>query len=127
MVVLSMDTAVLTMLESENTEKEIKALLAADDPAALDLIWRVYASDLLGYLVLAHTTDSSPVARSAVPERESAAVQETADLWAMTGRAQFASLHRRTAAMPNADAADLLARHLRALAAELLDDRPNGG
>jgi hypothetical protein len=29
--------------------------------------------------------------------------------------------------MPNADAADLLARHLRALAAELLDDRPNGG
>jgi hypothetical protein len=115
------------MLESENTEKEIKALLAADDPAALDLIWRVYASDLLGYLVLAHTTDSSPVARSAVPERESAAVQETADLWAMTGRAQFASLHLRAAAMPAADAADLLARHLRALAAELLDDRPNGG
>jgi hypothetical protein len=29
--------------------------------------------------------------------------------------------------MPAADAADLLARHLRALAAELLDDRPNGG
>ena len=54
MVVLSMDTAVFTMLESENTEKEIKALLAADDPAALDLIWRVYASDLLGYLVTIH-------------------------------------------------------------------------
>jgi RNA polymerase sigma-70 factor (ECF subfamily) len=44
------------MLESENTntEKEIKALLAADDPAALDLIWREYASDLLGYLVTIH-------------------------------------------------------------------------
>jgi RNA polymerase sigma-70 factor (ECF subfamily) len=54
MVVLSMDTAVPTMLESENTEKEIKALLAADDPAALDLIWREYAPDLMGYLVTIH-------------------------------------------------------------------------
>jgi hypothetical protein len=76
---------------------------------------------------LAQTTDSSPVARSAVLEREFAAVQETADLWAMTGRAQFSSLHLRAAAMPAADAADLLARYLRALAAELPDDRVNGG
>jgi hypothetical protein len=101
----------------------------ADDIPWTAPILRLAASLIVAAIpvVLAHTTDSSPVARSAVPERESAAVQETADLWAMTGRAQFASLHRRTAAMPNADAADLLARHLRALAAELLDDRPNGG
>ena len=54
MVVLSMDTAVPTMRQSENTDEEIRALLAADDPSALDLIWREYAADLLGYLVTIH-------------------------------------------------------------------------
>ena len=49
-----MDTAVPTMLGSENTEEKTKALLAADDPSALDLIWQEYAADLLGYLVTLH-------------------------------------------------------------------------
>jgi len=32
-------------------DNEIRARLARDDPSALDLIWDLYASDLLGYLV----------------------------------------------------------------------------
>jgi hypothetical protein len=76
---------------------------------------------------LGHTADSSPGARFSVMERESAAVREAADLWAMTGRSPFASLHRRTAAMREPDGADLLAGHLRALSAELTDHRTNGG
>ncbi len=101
----------------------------ADDIPWTAPILRLAASLIVAAIpvFLAQTTDSSPVARSAVLEREFAAVQETADLWAMTGRAQFSSLHLRAAAMPAADAADLLARYLRALAAELPDDRVNGG
>jgi hypothetical protein len=75
----------------------------------------------------AHTTDSPSGARSTVMEREYAATRETVDLWAMTGRAQFGSLRLRAAATPDADAADLLARYLRALVAELPDDRASGG
>ena len=74
----------------------------------------------------AHTMDTSPVARSTVMARESAAALETADLWALTGRPAFSSLHHRAAAASDRDAADLLARHLRALSAELPDQRTNG-
>jgi len=103
-------------------------------PPANDIPWTWPILRLAACLVaaaipvfLAHTADSSSGAGSGVMERESAAVRETADLWAMTGRSQFASLHRRAAAMRQPDAADLLARHLRALSAELTDHRANGG
>jgi RNA polymerase sigma factor (sigma-70 family) len=40
--------------ENESAEDRIKALLTADDPAALDAIWDEYAADLLGYLAALH-------------------------------------------------------------------------
>jgi hypothetical protein len=101
----------------------------ADDIPWIVPILRLAASLIVAAVpvVWAHTTGSLDVPRSAVRERESAAVRETADLWTMTGRAQFSSLHLRAAATPDADAADLLARHLRALSAELPEHRTNGG
>lgn len=76
---------------------------------------------------LAHTEDSSSGARSSVMERDTAPIGETAAMWAMTGWSQFASLYCRAATMREPDGADLLARHLRALSAELTDQRANGG
>jgi hypothetical protein len=101
----------------------------ADDIPWTAPILRLAASLIVAAIpvFLSHRTDSPPVARSTVMERESAAVRETADLWAMTGRSQFAGLHLRAAATRKPDAADLLARHLRALSAELPDHRTNGG
>ncbi len=103
-------------------------------PPANDIPWTWPILRLAACLVaaaipvfLAHTADSSSGAGSGVMERESAAVQDTADLWAMTGRLQFASLHRRAAAMREPEGPDLLAGHLRALSAELTDHRTNGG
>ncbi len=101
----------------------------ADDIPWIGPILRLAACLLVAALPVfwAHTTDSPDVARSTVMSRESAAALETAGLWAMTGRSQFASLHLRAAATPDTDAADLLARHLRALSAELPDHRADGG
>jgi RNA polymerase sigma-70 factor (ECF subfamily) len=41
-------------MEDRNNETRIKALLVANDPSALEMIWIDYASDLLGYLVTLH-------------------------------------------------------------------------
>jgi RNA polymerase sigma-70 factor (ECF subfamily) len=38
----------------EREDNEIRARLAANDSSALDMIWDLYASDLLGYLVSIH-------------------------------------------------------------------------
>jgi hypothetical protein len=101
----------------------------ADDIPWTAPILRLAASLIVAAIpvFLAHRTDSPPVARSTVMARESAAVRETADLWAMTGRSPFASLHLRAAAARKPDAAALLVRHLRTLSAELPDYRANGG
>jgi hypothetical protein len=99
-----------------------------------DIPWIVPILRLAACLIAAvlpvfwvHTTASIDVARFAVVERDSPAARETVGLWAMTGRSQFAGLHLRAAATPDTNAADLLARHLRALAAELPEHRTNGG
>ena len=101
----------------------------ADDIPWTAPILRLAASLIVAAIpvFLAHTTDSPPVARSTIMERESAAVRETSDPWAMTGRSPFARLHPRTVVMRAPDAADLLARHLRTLSDELTDHRTNGG
>ncbi len=41
-------------MDPEATDKEIRSRLAANDPAALEMIWSEYASDLLGYLSAIH-------------------------------------------------------------------------
>lgn len=41
-------------MESDAQDSEIRARIAANDPAALELIWTAYASDLLGYLMALH-------------------------------------------------------------------------
>jgi len=41
-------------LDPEAVANEIRSRLAADDPAALEMIWSEYASDLLGYLAGLH-------------------------------------------------------------------------
>jgi len=41
-------------VEQVPTDDRIRALLAANDPSVLDLIWTEYSSDLLGYLVTLH-------------------------------------------------------------------------
>ena len=101
----------------------------ADDIPWIMPILRLAACLLAAALPVfwAHTTASTDVARFAVVARDSAAARETAGLWAMTGRTQFASLNLRAASMPGRDGADLLARHLRALSAELPPHRTNGG
>ena len=38
-------------MSEEITDNEIRARLVADDSAALDMIWTLYASNLLGYIV----------------------------------------------------------------------------
>lgn len=40
--------------ETETREADIRARIAAHDPAALELLWADYAADLLGYLVALH-------------------------------------------------------------------------
>jgi len=41
-------------LDPEAVANEIRSRLAADDPAALEMIWSQYAADLLGYLAGLH-------------------------------------------------------------------------
>jgi RNA polymerase sigma-70 factor (ECF subfamily) len=41
-------------LDLEAVANEIRSRLAANDPAALEMIWSEYASDLLGYLAALH-------------------------------------------------------------------------
>jgi DNA-directed RNA polymerase specialized sigma24 family protein len=41
-------------LDPEAVANEIQSRLAADAPAALEMIWSEYASDLLGYLTALH-------------------------------------------------------------------------
>jgi hypothetical protein len=41
-------------LDPEAVANDIQLRLAADDPAALEMIWSEYASDLLGYLSALH-------------------------------------------------------------------------
>jgi RNA polymerase sigma-70 factor (ECF subfamily) len=41
-------------LDPEAVDNEIRSRLAANDPAALEMIWSEYASDLLGYLAALH-------------------------------------------------------------------------
>jgi RNA polymerase sigma-70 factor, ECF subfamily len=41
-------------LDSQTVADEIRSRLAANDPAALEMIWSEYASDLLGYLAGIH-------------------------------------------------------------------------
>ena len=41
-------------MDPEAVANEIRSRLAADDPAALEMIWAEYASDLLGYLAALH-------------------------------------------------------------------------
>lgn len=41
-------------MDPEFVANEIRSRLAADDPAALEMIWSEYASDLLGYLAAIH-------------------------------------------------------------------------
>ncbi len=41
-------------MDPEAVANEIRSRLAANDPAALEMIWSEYASDLLGYLVALH-------------------------------------------------------------------------
>ncbi len=43
-----------TQLDPEAAANEIRSRLAANDPAALEMIWSEYASDLLGYLAALH-------------------------------------------------------------------------
>jgi hypothetical protein len=74
-----------------------------------------------------HHEASTDVARFTAVEQDAAAAQQTAVQWAMTGQAHLASLSHLVTAPPQADAADALARHLRALSAELSPYRSNGG
>jgi hypothetical protein len=41
-------------LDPECVANEIRSLLAANDPVALEMMWSEYASDLLGYLAAIH-------------------------------------------------------------------------
>ncbi len=41
-------------MNPEEVAHEIQSRLAADDPAALEMIWEIYAPDLLGYLAGLH-------------------------------------------------------------------------
>ncbi len=45
-------------MNPEAVDNEIRAHLAANDPAALEMIWAEYASDLLGYLTAIHCSRS---------------------------------------------------------------------
>lgn len=45
-------------MDPEAVASEIRSRLAADDPAALEMIWSEYASDLLGYLAALHCSRS---------------------------------------------------------------------
>ncbi len=45
-------------MDPEAVVNEIQSHLAANDPAALEMIWSEYASDLLGYLVALHCSRS---------------------------------------------------------------------
>jgi RNA polymerase sigma-70 factor (ECF subfamily) len=45
-------------LDPETVASQIQSRLAADDPAALEMIWSEYASDLLGYLAALHCSRS---------------------------------------------------------------------
>ena len=47
-----------TQLDPEDIASEIQSRLAANDPAALEMIWLEYASDLLGYLAGLHCSRS---------------------------------------------------------------------
>lgn len=38
-------------MSNDDIDNEIRSLLAVNNPEALDMIWKTYASDLLGYLV----------------------------------------------------------------------------
>lgn len=45
-------------MDPEAVANEIRSRLEADDPAALEMIWSEYASDLLGYLAAIHCSRS---------------------------------------------------------------------
>ncbi len=77
-------------------------------------------------VVWAYATPSPRPDGAIVRVPESPAARQATDLWAATGRPELARLHLQ-AAKAETPPAELLARHLRTLAAEAGDLRANGG
>jgi hypothetical protein len=77
-------------------------------------------------LIWVHSRHSLHPERAIIRVQETPAARQANDLWAMTGRPELARL-RQKVAKPEANPAELLARHLKALAVEAGNLRANGG
>jgi hypothetical protein len=100
----------------------------SDDVLWIGPVLRFAACLVLAILpvVWAHVTPSPRPDHAIVKVQESPAARQTADLWAEAWWPELARLHLQ-GAKPETPPAELLARHLQALAAEAGNLRANGG